>query len=198
MIQFNPLQPSTAGSDGLPVSSLLAFAAIYAVTAAAALLGTGTPIAGLFAAGILSVFLVALSAIDLRSFRLPDVLTLPLIALGLVFTGLFHWDELALRIAAAACGYLSLYLVATFYQRARGRAGLGLGDAKLFAASGAWLGLEGLPSVLLLASVIALVVAGLAYFRGVAVEAGTRIPFGPFLAFGTWIVWLYGPLTFAL
>ena len=78
------------------------------------------------------------------------------------------------------------------YSRLRGRDGLGLGDAKLFAASGAWLGLEGLPAVLLVAcgaAIVALLVDGLAI---AGLSATTRIPFGPFLAFGTWIVWLYG------
>ena len=65
-------------------------------------------------------------------------------------------------------------------------------------SSGAWLGLDGLPSVLLIASLTALLFAGGAHLSGHKVEAGTRVAFGPFLAFGTWIVWLYGPLIFAL
>ena len=78
------------------------------------------------------------------------------------------------------------------YSRVRGRDGLGLGDAKLFAASGAWLGLEGLPAVLLVACGAAIVALLVMAWRSQALSATTRIPFGPFLAFGTWIVWLYG------
>jgi leader peptidase (prepilin peptidase) / N-methyltransferase len=73
-----------------------------------------------------------------------------------------------------------------------------LGDAKLFSAAGAWVGLEGLPSVLLCASVIAIAFAGVARAGGETVTAVTRIPFGPYLAFGFWIVWIYGPMTFGL
>lgn len=178
--------------------SALAFGAVYLATAIVALGGGGIPAEGLISAAVLGIFLVALSVIDARSYRLPDVLTLPLIALGLLFTAFLHWDDLWLRVAAAALGYTSLYLVASVYIQARGRAGLGLGDAKLFAASGAWLGLDGLPSVLLIASLTALLFAGGAHLSGHKVEAGTRVAFGPFLAFGTWIVWLYGPLIFAL
>jgi leader peptidase (prepilin peptidase)/N-methyltransferase len=70
------------------------------------------------------------------------------------------------------------------------RAGLGLGDAKLFAAAGAWLSLEGLPSVMVWVSCAALV----AILLRQPVEATTRAPFGPYLAFGFWVVWLYGPI----
>ena len=53
-------------------------------------------------------------------------------------------------------------------------------------------------SRLLAASLIALAFAGLALARGVAVNGQTRIPFGPYLAFGFWLVWLYGPMTLGL
>jgi leader peptidase (prepilin peptidase)/N-methyltransferase len=71
---------------------------------------------------------------------------------------------------------------------------MGLGDAKLLAASGAWLGAEGLPGVLLWASGSALVGILIARWRGETLSASTRVPFGPFLAFGTWLVWVYGPV----
>lgn len=76
----------------------------------------------------------------------------------------------------------------------RRRAELGLGDAKLFAAAGAWLSLEGLPSVMVWASCAALLGVLVAIHLRQPVEATTRVPFGPFLAFGFWVVWLYGPI----
>ena len=75
-----------------------------------------------------------------------------------------------------------------------GREGLGLGDAKLFAAAGAWVSWAGLPSVLLLAAAGAL--AGhllAARLTGQRLE-GREFPFGPYLAAALWLVWLYGPL----
>jgi len=87
-----------------------------------------------------------------------------------------------------------LATIAELFYRWRGVHGLGLGDAKLFAASGAWVGLDGMASVLVLASGSALVIALLVPLLGVSVARDTRIPFGPFLAGGTWLVWLYGPL----
>ena len=176
----------------------LAFGVAYLAVAVPALHARDTPFEGMIASAILGAILVALSCIDVQTFRLPNVLTLPLVALGLIFTVIFAWDDLWLRIAAAGLGYAALYFVAEVYLRTRGHPGLGLGDAKLFAASGAWLGLEGLPGVLLIASLAALAWAALSRFSGRKITAQTRLAFGPFLAFGTWIVWLYGPPMFAL
>jgi leader peptidase (prepilin peptidase) / N-methyltransferase len=147
---------------------------------------------------LLGAALVALSSIDLATLRLPDALTLPLIGAGLVCAAAFKWDNgwsgLGFRMAAAAAGYGLLYGVAWTYHRVRGRHGLGLGDAKLLAASGAWLGFDGLAPTLLVASLAALAAALVSHLSGRPVTADTRVPFGPFLAGGTWLIWLYGPL----
>jgi leader peptidase (prepilin peptidase) / N-methyltransferase len=146
---------------------------------------------------ILGVTLVALSVIDLATLRLPNALTLPLVAAGLVCAALLKWDgdgwfDLRWRVAAAALGYGLLFAVAWLYHRIRGRHGLGLGDAKLLAASGAWLGLEGVAPTLLVASLTALAAALVGHVAGQTMTADTRIPFGPFLAVATWLIWLYG------
>ncbi len=174
------------------------FFAGYIVLSLPPVMGHGFSTIELVATALLGCGLVSLSVIDIASYRLPDPITLSLTALGVLLSGLMEWDDAIHRIAAAALGFTSLYAVAYFYRRLRNRHGLGLGDAKLFAASGAWLGFEGLPSVLLLASVTALILASIALAAGRTVQAGSKIPFGPFLAFGTWMVWLYGPVNFAL
>jgi len=138
--------------------------------------------------------LAFLAAIDMRTMRLPNLLTLPLIGLGLVQAIINEPNEFQNRACAAAVGYIALFIVAVVYSRLRNRAGLGLGDAKLFAASGAWTGLEGLPIVLLIGSVSALIAVGVARSQGEQITAATRLPFGPFLALGTWLVWTYAPL----
>lgn len=143
---------------------------------------------------VLAVALVALGTIDWLTFRLPDALTLPLAVAGFVV----HWDggqaEVFSRLLAAFFGFAVLFAAAWGYERARGRAGLGLGDAKLYAAAGAWLGFEGLPSVMVYAAVAALLMLGVAMLRGKPVGMTTRLPFGPFLAIAIWIVWIYGPI----
>jgi leader peptidase (prepilin peptidase) / N-methyltransferase len=147
----------------------------------------------------LGATLIALSVIDLATMRLPDALTLPLIAAGLLCAAVLKWDgntagDLQWRVLAAALGYGLLLGVAWLYRRLRHRDGIGLGDAKLLAASGAWLGLEGVAPTLLVASLSALSAALIGQFAGRPVTATTRMPFGPFLAGATWLLWLYGPL----
>lgn len=173
---------------------LLLVSSAHGALALPLLMQGGLPRAILWPSLVLVLTLTLLSAIDAESLRLPDVLTLPLILAGLVFTWLYGWDEIGWRVAAAVAGGLGLIAVGCLYQSVRGQAGLGFGDAKLFAASGAWLGLDGLPSVLLFACASALagvVIAGLANRK---IGWRSALPFGPFLAAGTWAVWLYGPL----
>ena len=142
----------------------------------------------------LGAALVALSVIDHRSFRLPDALTIPLAALGIAAAWWFQMGDVLMRCLAAAAGFLAIYAVDLIYLRVRGRHGLGLGDAKLFAASGAWVGFSGLPTVLIWACVTGIAFALLKSLRKQSLDKGTRIPFGPHLAFGTWLVWLLGPI----
>lgn len=143
---------------------------------------------------VLGATLILLSAIDIRFLRLPNALTLPLLAAGLAFCVVFQWDDVRWRSAAAVFGFGILYGVAKLYFYLRGQYGLGLGDAKLLAASGAWVGIEGVPSTLLIASVSALCAALATQLAGRRIARNTRIPFGPFLAVGTWLTWLYGPM----
>ncbi len=138
--------------------------------------------------------LAVLSAIDVETQRLPDFLTLPLIAAGVALPAMIERDAIWWHAAGAALGFLTLWAVGRAYLSYRGRAGLGLGDAKLLAAAGAWLGPAGLPSVLLIAAFGALGGVAIAWWRGIDVSTSTAIPFGPFLALGMWATWLYGPL----
>lgn len=139
---------------------------------------------------ILGWWLLALAWIDLRHWLLPDVLTLPLIVTGLAAALLFDPGGLTDRALGAALGYVAFRLVAYVYRKVRGRDGLGAGDAKLLAAAGAWVGASGLPQVILFAAVAGLVAAACLRLAGVRLGAASALPFGPFLALATWLVWL--------
>lgn len=142
----------------------------------------------------LGATLVALATIDVEQMRLPNVMTLPLVAVGLLHTYIADATAIASHAAAAAVGYIVLAIIDWLYRHLRGMSGIGLGDAKLFAASGAWLGLVALPSVLMFAATLGLALASVLYVFGAKLSARTRLPFGPCLALGFWIVWLWGPL----
>jgi leader peptidase (prepilin peptidase)/N-methyltransferase len=146
----------------------------------------------LLASLALGLTLLALAAIDLRSQLLPDVLTLPLIPAGLLVAWLRDTGLLDHAVGAAAA-YLAFVAIAWLYRRARGREGLGRGDAKLFAAAGAWLGWQALPDVVVLAAGSAVVVTLIGALCGHGSATTTRVAFGPYLALALWLVWLFGP-----
>ena len=141
-------------------------------------------------------WLLTLGWIDWRHMILPDVLTLPLIVFGLAVAGVIEPERLWDPLLGVVFGYAGLWVVAWVYRRLRGRDGLGLGDAKLLAASGAWVGVTGLPSVLAGAALAALAAAGGMMLAGRRLDRYSALPFGPFLAAATWLVWLFGPISY--
>lgn len=167
---------------------LLAVWAIWAMPA-----GSGWLLAASCALGWT---LLVLTLIDTRHFILPDVLTLPLWAAGLVVTFVIDQSQLMNHLIASLAGFSALALVNSLYRRLRGRDGLGLGDAKLLGAGGAWVGIVGIPGILLIASFTGLIWALVQGGFRQQLSAQTRIAFGPFLSLGIWIIWLYGPLEF--
>lgn len=140
---------------------------------------------------VLLIVLLVLSGIDIRQHRLPDVLTLPLVALGLTLSALHGgWIGFAMAVFAAALGFLVFLAIAWLYRRARGHDGLGLGDAKLLAAAGAWLGPLWLAPVVFISATTALCCVLLLRLAGRTINSETRVPFGPFLACGLFSCWL--------
>lgn len=137
-----------------------------------------------FIRAALILALLYLSYIDLRSFRLPDVLTLPLIIVGLCFNGFSSLRFIKIEDAlwGALLGYAVLWFLNALYRLIKKQDGIGMGDAKLLAALGAWLGWAALPSLLLIAS-FAGIIGGLIYLQWKRQNARNAFPFGPFLAF---------------
>jgi leader peptidase (prepilin peptidase) / N-methyltransferase len=136
--------------------------------------------------------LLTLAWIDWRHLRLPDVLTLPLLLAGLAVTWLVAPEDVTDHALGALLGYLGFRVLAWAYKAIRGRDGLGLGDAKLLAVAGAWLGWMALPHVILLAAVYGIAVAMITAWRLGRLDGAATIPFGPCLALAIWIVRLYG------
>ncbi|GAB5455311.1 MAG: hypothetical protein Hens2KO_15400 [Henriciella sp.] len=141
----------------------------------------------LIASVVLSVGLLALSYIDLRTGLLLDVLTLPLMALGLGYSA---WTGVWMSsLAGAILGYGMIAGLAYYWRKRRGYEGIGLGDAKLLAAGGAWVGVTGIPILLLIASSVGLVAAITVSRTTQSASDRMAIPFGPSLALATWMVW---------
>lgn len=144
--------------------------------------------AALFAVG--GWLLLTLAVLDARHLWLPDALTLPLAALGLTLGDWFLPAPFSDRVIGAAAGAIFLALLAFAYRKLRGREGLGLGDAKLLGAIGAWMGWQALPFVLLIASVTALLWALALRAAGKPIDAQTQIPLGTFLCIAAVPAWV--------
>ena len=103
------------------------------------------------------LLLLACALIDYDHGVIPDALVLSIFVLG-VMRHLLAGEILSPLLASAVGGGV-LLLVATVYQRWKKRAGLGMGDIKLLAALGAFLGLSGMFRALLIGSLLGLAFA---------------------------------------
>ncbi len=153
----------------------------------AARLDLGRPIYRLWLDLLFISVLIALTFIDLDTMRLPDVLVFPLLGISLAaaFVG---WGRPGAGEALLSCliaGGL-FFLITWFYP-----AGMGMGDAKLVAALGAYLGFPGIFIAIFVASLsgsvigILLTVIKMRGFR-------QQMPFGPYLAFGAMVALFWG------
>ena len=144
---------------------------------------------------VLGWWLLLIAMLDTEHHWLPDLLTLPLIPLGLAAAWAGFGPPLAARLAGAAIGWAALFLIAIAYRRIRGREGMGGGDPKLFAAIGAWIGAWHLPAILLGAGMLGLAAILMMRLRGEPVTATTRLPLGALMAVAAWPVWLVAAQT---
>ena len=135
-------------------------------------------------------WLLLIAALDVEVEWLPDLLTLPLIALGLLAAWAGFGPPLAERLWGAAIGWASLEAIRLAYRQSRGRDGMGGGDPKLFAAAGAWVGAWNLPVILLVAGLLGIAAALAMMLRGKVVAAETRLPLGTLIAIALWPAWL--------
>lgn len=125
--------------------------------------------------------LLALAWIDVETGMLPDLLSLPLLWVGLLVNLEGGFVQLPEAVLGAAAGYLVLWMVHWGFKLCTGREGLGYGDFKLLAALGAWLGWAMLPGLLLCSSSLALMVALGMRLAG-RMRPGEALSFGPYLA----------------
>lgn len=136
--------------------------------------------------------LIALSIIDLKHYILPDELNAALGLTGIIFHVLtaYWYCDIQDMILGAALGGGLLYAIRFFANRHYGRDTLGLGDVKLLAAAGLWLGPEGVMQSITIGAAAGLV-HGLVYAAYLSIKNKTKftisnltIPAGPGFAVG--------------
>lgn len=136
--------------------------------------------------------MLAITVSDARRLIVPDILSLPAIPAGLLATMLTTYGSGPVldHLAASALGGAVFYAIRLVYFRLRARHGLGLGDVKLAAVTGAWTGLDGLSLVLLFATAAAMGWILVAHvIAGRRLDGASAIPFGAFLAPAIWLTW---------
>lgn len=149
---------------------------------------TGGLCAWYFGAGSKAVYaalliwaLITLTVIDFNTQLLPDLITLPLLWLGLLVNLQNTFTDLSSAVVGAAAGYMILWLIFWAFKLITGKEGMGYGDFKLLAALGAWLGWVYLPVILLLSSVVG-AVFGIVLKASKKLDASGAFAFGPYLA----------------
>lgn len=140
--------------------------------------------------------LIAASVIDLDHWLLPDKITLPGIAVGLLSNAIFsyvHGDSIWIdSILGVLFGGSSLYLISWLYEKVTGNPeGIGGGDLKYLAMIGAFLGLKGTIMTLILSSVTGSIL-GILVIMAQRGSLKARIPFGPFLSLGAVLSYKFG------
>jgi leader peptidase (prepilin peptidase)/N-methyltransferase len=183
--------------------------ALAGLLAVAALVRIG-PTAHGVAAFAFTAALLLITFIDLDHLFIPDEVSLPGIGVGLAVALLPGGVTLPDAVGGAVLGGGILWGIAWGYERLTGIEGMGFGDVKLLAMIGAFVGWQGIPVVLLIASITGSVAGVLVIFsrrgraglgrvrRTLGARAAlpylrrlgrtTEIPFGPFLALGAVVV----------
>ncbi len=166
-----------------------------AVVGAAGLAGAMTLPRAMLLGG-LAIPILLLTAFDLRYRVLPDMLTLPVAAAGLMAAALVpQAGGPEFWIATLGCfgaGAL-MWLVQNGFRLLRGIDGLGGGDVKLIAAMGAWLGPADCAFAIATAAVAALVVeVGVSLAKDGRIDPTRRIPFGAYLCAAFWFAMYAG------
>lgn len=128
--------------------------------------------------------LLILATIDFYHFLLPDLITLPLLWLGLTFNLVGTFTSLSSAVIGAMLGYLLLWSTAHLFTIFTGKKGMGEGDFKLLGAIGAWLGYTTLPIILLISTLVAILIR-LTYYSD---KRDSYFAFGPYLCLATLIM----------
>lgn len=162
----------------------LTFICLYSCTGAAFVL-SGVEFTTLTPLAILAPVLIIASQTDLVTHRIPDWCSGSIAIGGLAFA--LTAGPLWVNLLTAISVLIALWLLSHLYWKKFGREALGLGDVKLIAACAIWLGPLGLCTMLFLASSGGIIAA--LTTRAFRKQYHTEeVPFGPFLAYGFFLV----------
>lgn len=166
-----------------PISKLYPFIELLTAVSCTILVYTAYPFYFLSYFLFISALIVVIRT-DLEFMLIPRLCSIYLVPVGIMLSALHRlpltWQESS---AGAAIGYGILAIVAYLYKKRTGVTGMGEGDPELLAGIGSFVGLTGVWHTLLVGSLsaTAYAVALMVFYK---VTSHSKIPFGPFLAFG--------------
>jgi leader peptidase (prepilin peptidase)/N-methyltransferase len=143
---------------------------------------------------ILCLLLILIFFIDLRHRIIPDVVTLPGMALGLLFSLFVKSPSVVNSLIGILAGGILFYLAAVLGELLFKKESMGGGDIKLAMMLGAFWGWQKIFLVFLISAVLGAMVGGIALFFSKKVKETRMIPFGPFLALGSILVMFLGDM----
>ncbi len=142
----------------------------------------------------IGLILLLIALVDLEAFFIPDLL----VTVGSLLAGIASFlgigVPLGQSLMAAVIGFVIMQGIRLGYQFVRKQEGMGFGDVKLMFLLGLCSGIQGLPYVFLLSSVLALLCTLLAHRKNIHKE--TKLPFGPYLCAGCALYMLFGESLF--
>lgn len=145
----------------------------------------------------LACHLAVISWIDFRRYVIPNLLNLPLALFGFAVSVVVLDKTVVSVLIEGGFTIVVFLLFAKCYNIMRKRQGIGAGDVKFLGAAATWVGVLGMPWVILFASISGLLFAVAAKLHGRNVDANSRIAFGPHLALGLMLTWLFRDVLYA-
>jgi len=188
-------EPVTDDDTPLLSRKVIAGAIVFAGIVAIAVFILVSPVAAV-ATFVLALIMALITLTDLKHFIIPNALSFPAVPLGIIANiAVFHADDWTAGLTESLLGAVlaggSFYLLRAVWFRLRRYEGLGLGDVKLAAVAGAWLGPALLPTACLTAALAGLAgVAVMAILPGRRIDMTDQIPFGSFIAPVVLVFWV--------
>ena len=141
--------------------------------------------------------LISISGVDFKTTYIPDNMVYSLLWLGILSAAfqINPYTNVTQSVFGAAIGYVSLWSFFWVFKLLTGKEGMGYGDFKLLAALGAWLGMEALLPIIVIASISGSIVGIILLKKN---KESKPFAFGPYLVLGGMTMILYQPQILSL
>jgi leader peptidase (prepilin peptidase) / N-methyltransferase len=140
---------------------------------------------------VLLAQLIAITVIDWKWQIIPNYLNATLMITGLASSYDGVWKTILYSTIASVLVMLMFWVLKITYSKMRKHEGLGWGDVKFLGAAATWIGIAGLPWVVLVGAISGLAFVIVSSFLGRPLGLIHRLAFGPHLALGLFFTWIF-------